>query len=114
MDMINAISPMTTDAGQMRAQLAQAGASQGAGEVEMAADQFEAIFARQFLEEAMKPMFEGAISESGTGPDLYRYLLADSLSQSMAQRGVFGLGNVLQHQLQPATGSEPAENSTAQ
>ncbi|MDP0499596.1 MAG: hypothetical protein Q7P63_05800 [Verrucomicrobiota bacterium JB022] len=107
MDITNAISPMTTDASLLRDQLSQAGAQQGASEVELASGQFEAIFARQFLDEALKPMFSGALSESGAGPDLYRYMLADSLSQSISQRGVFGIGHVLQHQLQ----STPAANA---
>lgn len=108
MDITNAISPMTTDAALLREQLAQAGAQQGSSEVELASGQFEAMFARQFLDEALKPMFEGALSESGAGPDLYRYMLADNLSQSISQRGVFGIGHVLQHQLQSSTAAESA------
>lgn len=112
MDMLNAISPMTTNAAQLRQQMEQAGQAQRDSEVGVAAGQFEAIFARQFLDEALKPMITGALPESGAGPDLYRYLLADSLSQSMSARGVFGLGHVLQSQLQTA-GNRPANPSSA-
>ncbi len=71
----------------------------------VATEQFEAVFLRNYLGEALKPVFEGYLNESGSGADIYRYMLSDSLASSMSQRSVFGMSDMLQKQLENPSAS---------
>lgn len=72
--------------------------------VAAAARQFEAVFVRQFLQEALEPVFTGFLPEGqGNGGEMYRYFFADALAQNMSQREVFGFASALQAQVQPYT-----------
>ena len=66
--------------------------------IKQAGVQFEAIMLRQFLGDALKPSIQGEVEES-SGSDTYRYFITDTLSQSLAQRGVFGIGEQISKQL---------------
>ncbi len=71
--------------------------------------QFEGIFLRQFLNEALRPMVKGYLDESGSSNDIYRYFMTEVLADSMSQRGSIGFSNILQTQLQGAL--SPAETN---
>lgn len=77
--------------------------------ITQAGQQFEAIFVRSFLGDALKPMIKGSMEEGGTASDIYRSMLTDILSQNMARQGVFGLGKQVASQLvkQQAGNSAP-------
>ena len=63
-------------------------------------DQFEAVLVKQYLKEALKPMFKGVFNEDGGAHRMYRHFFTDAISESIASGGGFGVSNVLQQQLQ--------------
>ena len=63
-------------------------------------EQFESVLVKQFLNDALKPMFKGVFNENSEGHRLYRHFFTDALSESIAQGGGFGVSkNILQQQL---------------
>jgi len=77
-------------------------------QVKYAAQQFEAVFLRQILDDALKPMFKGCLDESGADNDIYRSYVVDGLADSMSTTGCFGFSTLLQTQLQPPAQTTPA------
>ncbi|MEC7803137.1 MAG: rod-binding protein [Verrucomicrobiota bacterium] len=74
--------------------------------------QFEAVLVKQFLKEALKPMFKGVFSEDGNANKMYRHFFTDAISESVASGGGFGVSNILQEQLNhSAIGSSKISNS---
>ena len=65
--------------------------------------QFESVLVKQFLNDALKPMFKGVFNENSEGHRLYRHFFTDALSESIAQGGGFGISSILQQQLNPVT-----------
>jgi len=98
---ISPISPPITSDPTALMRMAQSESMPEAGKIEAATEQFEAVFLRQYLGEALKPIFKGCLDESGSGTDIYRYMLSDSLASSMSSQGVFGVADHLQQQLSP-------------
>ncbi|MEC8419649.1 MAG: hypothetical protein VXZ32_00855 [Verrucomicrobiota bacterium] len=75
--------------------------------------QFEAVLVKQFLKEALKPMFEGVFNEDAGAHRMYRHFFTDAISESVAQGGGFGVSNILQQQLNQkiSTPSSPKDDS---
>ena len=66
--------------------------------------QFESVLVKQFLKEALKPMFKGVFNEDGNAHRMYRHFFTDAISESIASGGGFGISTLLQQQLaQPNT-----------
>ena len=63
-------------------------------------DQFESVLVKQFLKEALKPMFKGVFNEDGGAHRMYRHFFTDAISESIASAGGFGVSSILQQQLQ--------------
>ena len=63
-------------------------------------DQFESVLVKQFLKEALKPMFKGVFNEEGGAHRMYRHFFTDAISESIASGGGFGVSSILQQQLQ--------------
>ena len=61
--------------------------------------QFESVMIKQFLNDALKPMFKGVFNEDGEGHRLYRHFFTDAISESIAQGGGFGISSILQQEL---------------
>ena len=61
--------------------------------------QFESVLVKQFLKEALKPMFKGVFNEDGGAHRMYRHFFTDAISESIATGGGFGVSNILQQQL---------------
>jgi len=61
--------------------------------------QFESVLVKQFLKEALKPMFKGVFNEDGGAHRMYRHFFTDAISESVASGGGFGVSNILQQQL---------------
>ena len=61
--------------------------------------QFEAVLVKQFLNEALKPMFQGVFNENDNAHRLYRHFFTDAISESIASGGGFGISTLLQQQL---------------
>ena len=72
-------------------------------------DQFESVLVKQFLKEALKPMFKGVFNEDGGAHRMYRHFFTDAISESIASGGGFGVSTILQQQLQ--TNDDVAEPS---
>ena len=62
--------------------------------------QFESLLLRQYLKDALKPVFGGGfLEETGGAHDMYRYFFTDAIAEGVARGGGFGLSNVLQQQI---------------
>jgi Rod binding domain-containing protein len=79
-------------------------------------EQFESVLVKQFLNDALKPMFKGVFNEDSEGHRLYRHFFTDALSESIAQGGGFGVSSILQQQLAPKQSAIPLsdENKEAE
>ena len=65
--------------------------------------QFESVLVKQFLKEALKPMFKGVFNEEGGAHSMYRHFFTDAISESIANGGGFGVSSILQQQLNQAS-----------
>jgi len=72
-------------------------------------EQFESVLVKQFLNDALKPMFKGVFNEDSEGHRLYRHFFTDALSESIAQGGGFGISSILQQQLSSKQSVNPLE-----
>ena len=70
-------------------------------------EQFESVLVKQFLNDALKPMFKGVFNENSEGHRLYRHFFTDALSESIAQGGGFGVSSILQQQLSSKQSANP-------
>ena len=61
--------------------------------------QFEAVLVKQYLKEALKPLFKGVMDESGGAFRMYRHFYTDAIAESIARGGGFGISTMLQTQL---------------
>jgi Rod binding domain-containing protein len=73
-------------------------------------EQFESVLVKQFLNDALKPMFKGVFNEDSEGHRLYRHFFTDALSESIAQGGGFGVSSILQQQLAPKQTALPVND----
>jgi len=72
-------------------------------------EQFESVLVKQYLNDALKPMFKGVFNEDSEGHRLYRHFFTDALSESIAQGGGFGISSILQQQLSSKQSANPLE-----
>ena len=61
--------------------------------------QFEAVFLRQFLGDALKPIFHATPGSEGPGAGFYQYMMTDVIANSLTQQEQFGMASLLQMQL---------------
>ena len=61
--------------------------------------QFESVLVKQFLKEALKPMFKGVFNEDEGAHRMYRHFFTDAISENVASGGGFGVSSILQQQL---------------
>tara|TARA_B100001093_G_scaffold282039_1_gene269462 strand:+ start:288 stop:632 length:345 start_codon:yes stop_codon:yes gene_type:complete len=71
--------------------------------------QFESVLVKQFLKEALKPMFKGVFNEEGGAHRMYRHFFTDAISESIASGGGFGVSSILQQQLNQATSPQSSQ-----
>ena len=71
--------------------------------------QFESVLVKQFLKEALKPMFKGVFNEEGGAHKMYRHFFTDAISESIASGGGFGVSSILQQQLNQASSAKNSE-----
>lgn len=69
-----------------------------------AASDFEAIWIHQMLKEAQP---KGGMLERSFAAETYRDMLSQTLAQSMAKRGAFGLADALVKQVAPPNSEPP-------
>lgn len=78
--------------------------------------QFESLLVKQYLKQALKPMFKGIFDENGGASGMYRHMFTDAMAESIAQGGGFGISSMLQMHLNKkvdAEGAELIEQTTA-
>lgn len=83
--------------------------SNQAEKVEKVGQQFEAVLLRQYLGDALKPMFKGYIDEGGSVNSTYRYFITDVLAESMSESGGFGMGEQLSAQINSGMKGVPSQ-----
>jgi len=71
--------------------------------------QFESLLVKQYLKQALKPMFKGIFNESGGASGMYRHMFTDAMAESIAQGGGFGISSMLQMHLNKKIDAEDAE-----
>ncbi len=76
------------------------------------ATQFESVMVKQYLKQALKPLFKGVLKEDGGAAGMYRHFFTDAMAESIARGGGFGLSSVLQAQLSKKLGAEAAEEAS--
>lgn len=74
--------------------------------------QFEGVLLKTFLEDALKPMIEGAIDEDSTAHGIYRHFLTDMLADNISKSQSFGFSSALQAQVQGGTPSKSVDVSS--
>jgi Rod binding domain-containing protein len=67
--------------------------------LQLTSQEFESTLVRQYLKDALKPLFKGAIEESGVSSEIYRGYYTDVLAQSLSRGQGMGISSVLQCQL---------------
>lgn len=72
------------------------------------ATQFESVMVKQYLKQALKPLFKGVLNEDGGAAGMYKHFFTDAMAESIARGGGFGLSSVLQAQLSKKLGAEAA------
>ena len=79
--------------------------------------QFESLLVKQYLKQALKPMFKGIFNENGGASGMYRHMFTDAMAESIAQGGGFGISSMLQMHLNKKIdadeGAELIDQSTA-
>ena len=84
--------------------------------IEAVSGQFESLLVKQYLKQALKPMFKGIFNENGGASGMYRHMFTDAMAESIAQGGGFGISSMLQMHLNKkidAEGAELIEQTTA-
>lgn len=61
--------------------------------------QFEAVFLRQFLGDALKPILHATPGSEGPGAGIYQYMMTDVIANSLTKQEQFGMASLLQMQL---------------
>lgn len=61
--------------------------------------EFESIFLRKFLGDALQPLLHSTPGASAPGAGIYRYMVTDALASQLSESGDFGFSSLLQMQL---------------
>lgn len=81
-------------------------------DLQRATREFEAVFLRQFLGEALKPLLHNTPGSQSTGAHFYQYMVTDAIAGSLAEQESFGFSSLLRLQLQPPSSSNESHSST--
>lgn len=60
---------------------------------------FESLFVQQVLRSMRKTISKSDLFSGGAGGEIFESLFDQELSRNLANRGVFGLGKILYHQM---------------
>lgn len=74
-----------------------------------ATEQFEAILIRQYLSEAMQPLFDDSMMGQSSGSHMYQYMITDAMASELSDNSTFGVASLLQMQLTQAESIPPDE-----
>jgi Rod binding domain-containing protein len=69
---------------------------------------FEAVFLRQFLGQALKPLLHETPGSGAPGAGIYQGMVTDAIANNLAESGEFGFATILQLQLAEAVQSSSA------
>ena len=82
-----------------------------AAKLEEASRQFEALFLKQFIGEALKPLLHNTPGSQMAGAGIYEHMITDVISENLSKSGDFGFSTMLQAQLASPDG--PREQATS-
>lgn len=85
-------------------------ASADATALRKASEEFEAIFIRQFIEKSIEPLLSEPHGTSDASGSINRHMIADVLSESLSQQGVFGVADTLEMQLRQHVSESESSN----
>jgi Rod binding domain-containing protein len=69
---------------------------------------FEAVFLRQFLGQALKPLLHDTPGANSAGAGIYQGMITEAIADNLAESGEFGFSSMLQFQLAEAVHSDDA------
>ena len=75
-----------------------------------ASQDFEAVFLKQFLGQALKPLLHDTPGSKGAGAGVYQHMITDVIAKELSSGGDFGFSTMLQAQLADQTNSETKVN----
>lgn len=84
--------------------------SVSAAELKKAAEDFEAVFLKQFLGQALKPMLHKTLGSQAAGAGIYEHMITDVIAKNLSRGGDFGFSTMLQAQLMGAVQSEEKQD----
>lgn len=64
-----------------------------------ASQQFEAVFLKQFIGQALKPVLHDTPGSQVAGAGVYQHMVTDVIADNLASSGDFGFSSMLQAQL---------------
>ncbi|MBC2595035.1 hypothetical protein H5P28_12275 [Ruficoccus amylovorans] len=105
------MNPVTPSVTASSAPASQPGDGPPVTNLAEASQQFEAVFLRQFLGDALKPLLSATPEGEGGNAHVYQYMVTQVLSDSLAEREVFGLATLLQHQLSGFAEQDPSPSN---
>jgi len=73
--------------------------SKDAAKLEEASKGFEAVFLRQFLGQALKPLLHDTPGSNSAGAGIYQSMVTEAIAENLAESGEFGFSSMLQFQL---------------
>lgn len=85
-------SPLGTKAGSASAPL-------DADKLAEASKDFEAVFLKQFISQALKPILHDTPGSQVAGAGVYQHMISDIIADNLASNGDFGFSSMLQAQL---------------
>lgn len=71
-----------------------------------ASKDFEAVFLKQFLGQALKPLLHDTLGSKGAGAGVYQHMITDVIAKELSAGGDFGFSTMLQAQLADRANSE--------
>jgi Rod binding domain-containing protein len=77
--------------------------------VKVVSQQFESFLLRSFLTEARKPMFPGGALAGSASQQMYHDTVTSQLADTISRSGSFGLGTMLQAQMERQLHTDPVE-----
>jgi Rod binding domain-containing protein len=98
---------MGLDANAQMRSLEKRSAAEQAGYV---ARQFEGIFLKEYLKDALKPLTNSSLGEDAPGKDIYQSMIVDTVADGIEKGGGLGMANAIQLQLQ-GLGAKPASGN---
>jgi len=83
----------------------------GAAKLKKSTEDFEAVFLKQFLGQALKPLLHKTLGSQAAGAGVYQHMITDVIAENLASGGDFGFSSMLRAQLMQSSETEVIEQT---